>query len=147
MNRPTTRLRLRSLRVPAAASALIAGLVLAGCSASPSEKYDDDAATRLQERVLVATQTASTGDHTTALTTLAELEVELADALARGQITQARYDSVMAAIALVRADLGAAIAATTPPPPTPAPVTSNDDDNSGNEGKGKKGKGNDDEDD
>lgn len=129
----TTHLTRRGLRGLATASAITMALLLGGCSTS-GENYDNDAATRLQERVAVATSSAAAGNHATSLTALAELEVELRDALARGLITQERFDSITAAIALVRADLDAAIAETTPPP-----EESDDDEAPAND----KGRGND----
>jgi hypothetical protein len=93
-------------------------LVLTGCvggtepavttSASP---YSATVASKLQAGVQAVTSSAAGGDPATALGRLDELAVTLADARARGLVTTARFDSITASIALVRADLQAAIAA------------------------------------
>lgn len=146
-------------RAAVTAVVLSAGVVLSGCAQAPS--FDPDAAATFQERVLEVSTAASTAEFDAALQKVAELEVEVKDALARGLITPERYDSILAAIALVRADLEAAIAAQQPPPPPPAPPATNQgngdkkedkkeekkkddkkDDNKGN--KGNKGNGKDD---
>lgn len=94
---------------------------LVGCAAETT--YHPDAAERMQGRVHAASVAAQAGDHAAVLDSLATLEVELHDALAREQVTQARFDAVTAAIALVRTDVEAAIAAATPPPAPEAPAT------------------------
>ncbi len=152
-------------RACVAAVVLSAGVVLSGCAQAPS--FDPDAAARFQESVLEVSTAASTAEFDAALQKVAELEVEVKDALARGLITPERYDSILAAIALVRADLEAAIAAQQPAPPPPEPPASNEggNDNNGNNGNngnkdkekdknkdnkgnnGKGNKGNDDDDD
>ena len=121
-------------RTAVAAVVLSAGVVLSGCAQAPS--FDPDAAATFQERVLEVSTAASTAEFDAALQKVAELEVEVKDALARGLITPERYDSILAAIALVRADLEAAIAAQQPPPPPPEPPASNQggNDNNGNNG-------------
>lgn len=137
MTRLTTRHGIRGL---ATASAITIALLLGGCAAN-TETYDEAVATRLQDRVMVSTESAAAGDHGASLTAIAELEVELRDALARGTVTQARFDSITSAIALVRADLEASIVATTPPP-APAEQSDDDDDDDDddreNNGKGRK---------
>jgi hypothetical protein len=107
----------RRLHLGIAAAAIAVGLV--GCA--PASSYDAAAAERLQARVESVTVAAASADHAGVLGDLETLEVELRDALARDQITQARFDSVTAAIALVRADAEAALAASQPAP-APAPV-------------------------
>ncbi|MCW4386697.1 hypothetical protein OH146_13025 [Salinibacterium sp. SYSU T00001] len=99
---------------PAAAGVLALTIGLAGCA--PTSDYDPGAAERLQERVLAVTTAAASADDTGLLSSLDRLEVELHDARARGQITQTRFDAVMAAIALVRAEAEAATAAEEPAP-------------------------------
>lgn len=132
-------------RATVTAVVLSAGVVLSGCAQAPS--FDPDAAATFQERVLEVSTAASTAEFDAALQKVSELEVEVKDALARGLITPERYDSILAAIALVRADLEAAIAAQQPAPPSPEPPASNQggNDNNGNNGnkdKKKDGKGN-----
>ncbi len=81
-------------------------LALAGCTGVATE-YPATTASALQQQVLATTSAAADGDYEAALTRLDELEVAVADALADGSISQARADSILAAIALVRADLEA----------------------------------------
>jgi hypothetical protein len=83
--------------------------LLAGCSAPAA--YDADTADRLQQHVLAVSTSAAAGDWSAAQTRVAELEATAATALARGTITQARFDAIVSALALVRVDLEAAIAA------------------------------------
>lgn len=130
----------RSARNSIAGITLAAGIMLTGCASGTD--FDAEAAKQLQSRVLSVTEAAAGGDHSTALTTLAELDVDARDALARNQITDARFESITAAATLVRADLEAAIIANAPPPPpapAPAPPASSDSDNrSDTEGKDEK---------
>lgn len=81
-------------------------LALAGCATATTD-YPAPVASALQQQVLDTTTAAADGDYESALTGLEELEVAVADALARGSISQPRADSILAAIALVRADLDA----------------------------------------
>lgn len=89
------------------AIALTAGL-LAGCAGGSS--YDSETAERLQQQVLVVSTASADGDWAGASTALLELEASAATALARGEITQKRFDAIMAALSLVRADIEAAVA-------------------------------------
>ena len=98
---------------------LVAGaLMLTGCvgngvpAAPPTtSSYSSAAASRLQSAVLSVSSSAAAGDPAAALSRLDELTVTLADARARGEVSTARLDSISAAMALVRADLQAAITA------------------------------------
>ena len=92
-----------------AAIMLSLGVGLGGCAAPEPVSYTPEAAQALQGSVLSVTEAAAAGDAESALARLAELEAALLDQLARGAIDQARFDSVTAAIALVRADLELAI--------------------------------------
>ncbi len=99
--------RPRAARARAAAALVIAAsLVLAGCAGSG---YDAETALGLQERVAAVSTAAAGGDWSTTETELMELETAAQTALARGEITQARADAIAAAIALVRADVTAAL--------------------------------------
>jgi hypothetical protein len=82
---------------------------LAGCTA-PSAPYGPATAAALQAQVLTVSQAATT-DPAAALTRLDELAASADDAFARGTVTSARHTSILAAIALVRADLESAVAA------------------------------------
>lgn len=125
---------------------LAAALVLGGCAGQESD-YDAAAAEHLQAEVLEVSELSAAADYPSALLALVELEVSLKDALARGQLTQERYDSILAAAALVRTDLEAAIAAQAPPEPEPEPEEPEEKEKpgKGNKGKGNPGKGNDDD--
>jgi L-fucose mutarotase/ribose pyranase (RbsD/FucU family) len=116
---------------------LAVGLALTGCAQSGSDA--DFAAEELQRQVLDVTTASAEQNYSEALVRLAELEASVKDDLARGEISQARYESVMAAIELVRADLEAAAAEPTPTP-TPTPTPKEDAGNDDNPGKGNKDK-------
>ncbi len=92
-------------------AALLLGtcILLSGCAASPGNTYDSRTATLLQSGVSAVTDASASGDPAAALTRLNELQATLLDALAKGTITQSRFDSISAAIDLVRADLELAI--------------------------------------
>jgi hypothetical protein len=99
-----------SARRPTAfASTALAIALLAGCAPSPS--YDAAAAELLQQQVLAVSTSSAEQDWEAARTRLLELEASANVALARGEISQQRFDAIIAALALVRADLDAAIAA------------------------------------
>lgn len=125
--------------------ALAVALVLGGCAAQ-EPGYDVDAAEHLQSEVLEVSELSAAADYPAALLALTELEVSLKDARARGELTEERYESILAAAAMVRTDLEAAIAAQAPEP-EPEPDEPGEKDDKDDKGKGKgnpgKGKGND----
>ena len=135
----------------AAIGMLALSLALGGCAQQPD--YEPAAADRLQAEVLELSTAAASGDHAAALTSLAELDADARDALARKQISAERYDSIAAAAALVRADLEAAIAVPVAPVESEESGDSDEDDaddaeesdeqpgndNNGNGNKGPKG--------
>ncbi|WP_168915534.1 hypothetical protein [Microcella flavibacter] len=92
--------------LPALVMAAVLGLT--GCAGSA---YDAETARALQERVAAVSTAAASEDWPTTETELMELETETQTALARGEITQARADAIMASVALVRADVDAALEA------------------------------------
>ena len=128
----------RISRVIVAISVLVA-LSLTGCAQQPSD-YGQAVAERLQEQVLVVSTSAADAELEAAVVALNELDVELKDALARGDISEARYDSITAAAALVRSDLEAAIAAR---PPADDDDDEDDDDDSKSDNEKRKDKNND----
>ncbi len=87
----------------------IAAALLAGCAQAPA--YESETAERLQSHVLAVSTSTAEGDWAGASTRLMELEATATTALARGEITQERYDAIMAALQLVRTDVDAAILA------------------------------------
>jgi hypothetical protein len=130
-----------SMRAAVVAVLFAVTVGLTGCAGQQSG-YGSDIADRLQGEVLEVSTLSAEADFAAALLALTELDVELKDARARGEITEERYESVTAAAALVRADLEAAIAAQAPPPPAPEPE--DDDEDKDEEDKGKDDKGKDD---
>ncbi|MCU1546317.1 MAG: hypothetical protein JWP30_1417 [Homoserinimonas sp.] len=102
-------------------SATVMALILTGCGQTQPD-YDPAAAKQLQAQVHAVTTSASSADYSSALAALDELDLQLKNALARKEITQARYDSILSSAASVRSDIEAAIAALIPPAPVPAPA-------------------------
>lgn len=86
-----------------AAAALAVTLALSGCAGQSA--YPAAVADRLQDTVLQVTTYASSGNIDAALAALDELERRLEAAHASGQISDARYRDVQAAIERVRAQL------------------------------------------
>ena len=99
---------IRRLTAALGGGALLVGL-LAGCAGAPA--YDPATAERLQQHVLAVSDSSAAGDWATTQTRLLELEASASTALARGEITQERFDAIMSALALVQADVDAAVAA------------------------------------
>ncbi|MFE5670611.1 hypothetical protein ACFQ58_03280 [Agromyces sp. NPDC056523] len=150
--------RFRRAFAAASVTMVLAG-GLAGCTAEPDVATEQSQAYRAQ--VVAIAEYSATGEYANALARLDELEAEVAADAADGTLTGDREARIVEALALVRADLDAAIAtATTPEPSTPAvddddegdddddssgPGNSGDNANTGNgEDKGKdKGKGKD----
>jgi hypothetical protein len=84
-------------------------LALSGCTAQYTD-YSAQTARPLQEQVLTVADSSVAGDPAAALTHLDELAASLKDARAKGTVSDERYASISAAIALVRSDLEVAIA-------------------------------------
>lgn len=101
-------MRLRSASVVVVA---VLALGLTSCSAqtATSTVYSAKTARPLQEQVLAVAEGAAADQPSVALTRLEELTASLKDAKARGTVSEARYASITAAIALVRSDLEAAV--------------------------------------
>ena len=97
------------MRRALAAMAVAAILALSGCAAD--DGYTDAAAQSLQGAVLAVTQASSTGDWATAQAALDETATRLTAAVEAGDISEERAAEIIAAIAEVRADLDALIAA------------------------------------
>jgi hypothetical protein len=85
--------------------AIALSLSVGGCA--QNSDLPDDVATTFQSQVMAVSTAAAGLDYATALTRLAELEVSLDDAVARGTITVERADAIRSALELVRADLAA----------------------------------------
>ncbi|MFC9917009.1 hypothetical protein [Agromyces binzhouensis] len=147
----TIRLR-RALSAASVTVALAVGL--AGCAAGPAISEGD--ATAFRSQVVSIAESSSAGDFADALARLDVLQAEVDAAAADGSLDADRAASITEAIALVRADLEAAIAAATPSPePTPTESESSDEadasedggpGNSGDDGgEGNSGEGNSDD--
>ncbi len=135
MTAKTYRLR-RTLAAASVALGLIGGL--ASCAADPEIGADTSAAFRAQVATIATHSVAE--DYAGALAQLDALAAEVDAAVAAGTVDPARADQIREAIALVRADLEASIAAATPPPTAePTPTEEPADDAPGNsDGKGNK---------
>jgi septal ring-binding cell division protein DamX len=97
-------------RVMPVAAALLLAAALAGCGPADTG-LQQGAARQLQERVLGVSQAAAGSDHAAALKDLESLEADLGAAATNGQVSEDRRRSIMAAVAAVRTDLEAAVAA------------------------------------
>jgi hypothetical protein len=152
----------RFRRAFAAASvtlALMGGL--AACATGPDLAAEQSQAYRTQ--VVAIADSSAAGDYAGALAALDALQAEVDAAVADGSLEGDREERIVEAIALVRADLEAAIAAAATPEPAPAPTevapapadgttdnsgpgSGSDNSNTGKgeeKGKGDKGKGKD----
>ena len=103
-------------RNPALATGLAVVVLLGGCSPAPAPEFDPAASERLQTKVAAVTESSAVADYAAAVLALDELVAQAKDALARHQISPARYESIIAAVNLVRVDLEAAIASNQPAP-------------------------------
>jgi hypothetical protein len=81
-------------------------VALAGCApTSAPSTFASSAAPQLQSVVLAVTEAAHAGDFAAAAAHLDALEASTIAAFARGEVSEARFDAIMMAIALVRGDL------------------------------------------
>jgi len=93
-----------------AALALLLALLLALTGCAPTT-YDVETARDLQERVAAVSTAAANSDWQATEIELLELEAAATTALARGEVTDARAEAILAAIGLIRADVTQAIEA------------------------------------
>lgn len=100
-----------------------AALVLSLTTACQADSPDITSAKaeQLQSRVLAVTTAVSDGSLAKALELLIALEAELKAAAADGTVSKERQEQIEAAIAVVRADIQAAIDALAEPEPEPEP--------------------------
>ncbi|WP_400997441.1 hypothetical protein [Agromyces sp. GXQ0307] len=125
----TVRLR-RAMAAASVTLAIAAGLV--GCAAAEDPATD---AMGFRAQVVSVAESSAAGDFGDALTRLDRLQAEVDAAAAAGSLEADRAASITEAIALVRADLEAAIAAATPSPsPTPTEAANG---GGGDDGDGK----------
>ena len=139
--RPVTRHRL-------AAAALACAVVLAGCGPA-SAGLDADTARGLQSTAAEVRQAAGGGDFASALALLDRLSADVERSAREGRIGAERRARIAEAIALVRADVQAALdaaqapAAPGPPPSQPEPGPKPHDQKGGQDKGGGKGQGKD----
>ena len=84
-------------------------ILLSGCATTANDSYSADTADALQGSVLAVSEASAAGDPESALARLDDLQALLLDAYGAGSVTKPRFDSITAAIDLVRADLELAI--------------------------------------
>ena len=124
----TSRFR-RAIAAASVTLALAGGL--AGCTAEPDLAAEQSQAYRAQ--VVAIAEASAAGDFAGAIAALDALQAEIDAAVADGTLTDEREQRIREAMALVRADLDAAIAAATPPEPAPSEAVDDgtDDDDAG----------------
>ena len=109
--------------VLSAAAACLAAATLAGCAQSPSD-FDSSVAASLQAATEKVRTEAAGGHYASALQELQSIESEANDAATQGKLSAARKQDVLAALALVRADLQALMGSRSTPSSSPsAPST------------------------
>ncbi|BDZ44163.1 hypothetical protein [Naasia aerilata] len=110
------------MRRPLLAVALAATLVLSGCGTGDSS-YPAALRSQLQTTVLDVSTAASQNDLQGALNHLNDLQNEVQDARDRGDISESKYNTVMAALTIVAAKITAKMSAAGQTP-TPQPTKS-----------------------
>lgn len=124
--RSAQRLPRRHALLPAAAIAVALTFGLSGCISA------EQTADAMHTSVVQIAERAVAADFAGALAELELLDRDVTVALDRGRIDADREQVIRAAIDLVRADLEAALAASTTPVPAPVDDGGDDDGNSGN---------------
>jgi ABC-type phosphate/phosphonate transport system substrate-binding protein len=127
-----------NLRTMLLAPALAVVVLLAGCAPG----YGQETAESLQTRVAAVTEASSVADWTRALAELDVLTADAAAALQAGLLPETRHDSIIAAIALVRAELDAALAASVPADDAPVDDSGPEEDTGNGNGNNGNGNGN-----
>lgn len=97
---------------------VLAGVLLAGCAADAS---DPQTTATLQDGVVEIAESAASGDHDAALSSLDTLAQDVDDALVAGDIDGSRAVAIRDAIDVVRADLETLAAPEPSPSPTQTP--------------------------
>ncbi|NUP75054.1 MAG: hypothetical protein HOQ07_10460 [Sinomonas sp.] len=105
--------------VLAAAAAFLVAAALAGCSQNTSD-LDTSVAASLQAATQKVRDDAAAGRYASALQELATIETQANDAAAQGKLSLSRKQDVLAAVALVRADLQALQGGRNSSSPTPS---------------------------
>lgn len=94
-------------RTAMAATAVAVAVALTGCGGG----YDEATEASLRQRVVEVSAASAAGDWQGALAKLDAMVAELSQARADGKVDDERYESIVAAMDLVRQDLDAAITA------------------------------------
>ncbi len=97
------------MRKGVVAAVLVGLLTMSSCGAPAAEDYSRDTAGTLQAQVWEISRAAASGDLYLAEMRLNELIAIVRDSFVRGWLSEARRDSILAAITLVRLDLERAI--------------------------------------
>lgn len=122
----------RAIAAASVTLALVGGL--AACATESDATAEQAQAYRAQ--VVTIAEYSAAGQYANARAALDALQAEIDAAVADGTLTGEREARIVEAIALVRADLDAAIAAATVPEPEPAPPAGDDADDDENRGPG-----------
>lgn len=124
----TSRFR-RALAAASVTLALTGGL--AGCAGQPDPTAEQ--AQEYRTQVVAIAEASAAGDYTGALAALDALQTEVDAAVADGSLDGDREQRIVDAIAVVRADLEAAIAAAATPEPAPVEESPAPDDGQGDD--------------
>ena len=125
----TSRFR-RTIAAASVTLALVGGL--AGCTAEPELAAEQSQAYRAQ--VVAIAESSAAGDYAGAIAALDALQAEVDADAADDTLSGDREARIREAIALVRTDLDAAIAAATPPEPAPTETVEDGADDAGDDG-------------
>ena len=98
------------------AGATLVAVILAGC-ATPESEISLDVSAQMQDSVVSIAESAAAGDLASATALLDELQKQLDDAVANGDVSAKRAVAIQSAIDVVRADLQAAPVAPVESPP------------------------------
>lgn len=111
----------RNVRAALAAASVAVVIGLAGCAGGTEPDPTAAQAASYRAQVVAIAETSARGEYPEALAALDAFEAELDAAVADGEVDGDREQRIREAIALVRADLEAAIAETAEPEPEPQP--------------------------
>lgn len=107
------------VRAALAAASVAVVIGLAGCAGGTEPDPTAAQAEAYRAQVVAIAETSASGDYAAALAELDAFEAELDAAVADGEVDADREQRIREAIALVRADLEAAIVETAEPEPEP----------------------------
>src|SRR5688572_7788261 len=123
------------IRAALAAASVAVVVGLAGCAAEPEPELTTAQAQAFRSQVVAIADTSSRGEYANALAALDALQAEVDQAVTDGELAGDREQRIREAMALVRTDLEAAIAAIpAEPEPEPAPAAPPADDDGDDDG-------------